>query len=226
MMILTSVSPMITSLIFCFCFYSLFDQGPTPNGTLLPPSSIPPSFWSQLYKASEKFKDYQMSTIEENMNLYENQDFYAMEEIKEIQRCCAERFYQTCQPIPTAEWICPGKSMKMSKNMSRQKLQGTWHERQSDKKMTHQEVVHRMEDQYRSTEQNGGLTQVAMKVLYFSFSCFLFFSNLLKKKLKKVFFFLYVCVYFLFTFFYDIFMFLLIFFYFVQEQTIKIFARM
>ncbi|PIK62021.1 putative cap-specific mRNA (nucleoside-2'-O-)-methyltransferase 2 isoform X2 [Apostichopus japonicus] len=139
------------------------NYGPTPNGTLLPPSSIPPSFWSQLYKASEKFKDYQMSTIEENMNLYENQDFYAMEEIKEIQRCCAERFYQTCQPIPTAEWICPGKSMKMSKNMSRQKLQGTWHERQSDKKMTHQEVVHRMEDQYRSTEQNGGLTQVAMK---------------------------------------------------------------
>ncbi|XP_071821734.1 cap-specific mRNA (nucleoside-2'-O-)-methyltransferase 2-like isoform X2 [Apostichopus japonicus] len=139
------------------------NYGPTLNGTLLPPSSIPSSFWSQLYKASEKFKDYQMSTIEENMNLYENQDFYAMEEIKEIQRCCAERFYQTCQPIPTAEWICPGKAMKMSKNMSRQKLQGTWHERQSDKNMTHQEVVHRMEDEYRSSKQNGGLTQVAIK---------------------------------------------------------------
>lgn len=140
------------------------NTGPNPTGPLFTPSSIPLSFWTQLHKASERYKDYQVSTIEENINLYKNPDYYAMEEIKEVQRCCAERFYQNCRPLLTADWICPGEPLRMKNSMTKRKLQGTWQDRQSDKDTSWPEVLHRMGNQYKPKSQDRASTQVDLKV--------------------------------------------------------------
>lgn len=131
---------------------------------MFPPSSLPMSFWNQLLDCACKFKEYQVDTIRENMSLFENKDDETWDEIAEVQKACAQRFFDKCHPIPMNQWICKEGSFKKTLNLNFGKLQGSWNERQHDKYLPQEDFVKRMAERLEITKWEEERLSTVVKV--------------------------------------------------------------